>query len=50
MKQFDSEQLKNIFNLRSFVTKDDEKAGDFIDNLQEKKQQKSNLDQPELPF
>lgn len=35
MKQFDKEKLQMILNLRSYDTKFDEKAADFLDNLPE---------------
>jgi hypothetical protein len=50
MKQFDAEQLKSILNLRSFETKNDENAGDFIDNIKTKESKNKAYNQPELPL
>jgi hypothetical protein len=50
MKQFDSEQLRSILNLRSFETTDDESAGDFIDKIKVKESKNNVYDHPELPL
>lgn len=50
MKKFDSEQLRNILNLRSYEIKNDENAADFIDSIEDKKAKNTPIDTPELPF
>ncbi len=50
MKKYDSEQLKLILSMKSFVTEEDEKAADFLDNLGEKSSNNKLEEKPELPI
>ena len=50
MKKYDSEQLKLILSMKSFVTEEDEKAADFLDNLGEKSSNNKLKEKPELPI
>jgi curved DNA-binding protein CbpA len=50
IKKFDKLQLQNILNMKSFDYTNDEKAANFIDEINEKKSEKLIHDKPELPF
>jgi len=50
LKEFDKSQLSNIFNVRKFETTINEKAADFIDNIDKRKIKKTVSDKPDLPL
>jgi hypothetical protein len=51
IKQFDIEQLKNILNLRSYSIVEDDKADDFLDNIDKSEENFEDLsNQPNLPY
>jgi hypothetical protein len=50
LKDFDKSQLNQIFNVRKFETQNDEKAADFLENIDQRKIKKVVSDKPDLPF
>jgi len=50
LKDFDKSQINQIFNVRKFETQNDEKAADFLENIDQRKIKKVVSDKPDLPF
>jgi hypothetical protein len=50
MKQFDKDKLSEILNIRKFIFNDDEKASEFLENIDNKRPVFKKLAKPELPF
>ena len=50
MKQFDKDKLSEILNIRKFIYDNDEKAGEFLDSIDNKRPVFKKEAKPELPF
>jgi hypothetical protein len=50
MKKFDKDKLSEILNIRRFVFDNDEKASEFLENIDNKRPVFKKLAKPELPF
>jgi hypothetical protein len=50
MKKFDKDKLSEILNIRRFVFDNDEKASEFLENIDNKRPVFKKLVKPELPF
>jgi hypothetical protein len=50
MKKFDNDKLSEILNLRKFVYNNDEKASEFLENIDNKRPVFKKAAKPELPF
>jgi len=50
MKQFDKEKLAEILNIRKFIYNNDEKAAEFLNNIDDKRPVFKKSAKPELPF
>jgi hypothetical protein len=50
MKQFDKNKLTEILNIRKFIFNNDEKASEFLENIDNKRPVFKKLAKPELPF
>ena len=50
MKKFDKNKLSEILNIRKFVFDNDEKASEFLDNIENKRPVFKKSAKPELPF
>lgn len=50
MKKFDNNKLSEILNLRKFVYNNDEKASEFLENIDNKRPVFKKAAKPELPF
>ena len=50
MKQFDKDKLSEILNIRKFIFNNDEKASEFLENIDNKRPVFKKLAKPELPF
>jgi hypothetical protein len=50
MKKYDKDKLSEILNIRKFIFNNDEKASDFLENIDNKRPVFKKLAKPELPF
>jgi AICAR transformylase/IMP cyclohydrolase PurH len=50
MKQFDKDKLSEILNIRKFIFNNDEKASEFLENIDNKRPVFKKQAKPELPF
>jgi hypothetical protein len=50
MKQFDKDKLAEILNIRKFIYNNDEKAAEFLNNIDDKRPVFKKSVKPELPF
>jgi hypothetical protein len=50
MKKFDKDKLSEILNIRKFVYNNDEKAAEFLENIDNKRPVFKKSAKPELPF
>jgi curved DNA-binding protein CbpA len=50
MKKFDKDKLSEILNIRKFIFDNDEKASEFLDNIENKRPVFKKSAKPELPF
>ena len=50
MKKYDKDKLSEILNIRKFIFNNDEKASEFLENIDSKRPVFKKLAKPELPF
>jgi hypothetical protein len=50
MKKFDKDKLSEILNIRKFIFDNDDKAAEFLENIDNKRPVFKKLAKPELPF
>ena len=50
LKKFDKDKLSEILNIRKFIYNNDEKAAEFIDNIDKKRPTFKKTEKPQLPF
>lgn len=50
INQYDKSQLEKILNMRSFEVVDDDKAGDFLDEIDEDQNKELDEEKPSLPL
>jgi hypothetical protein len=50
MKKFDKDKLSEILNIRKFIFDNDDKAAEFLENIDNKRPVFKKLVKPELPF
>jgi hypothetical protein len=50
MKKYDKDKLSEILNIRKFIFNNDEKASEFLENIDNKRPIFKKQAKPELPF